>query len=74
MPPVADNVVVAPRHIAAEPGVAVIVGNAFTVTVTVAVELHPRDVPVTVYVAVDVPLNIGLAIAALLRFVAGFQL
>ena len=46
----ADNVVVAPRHIAAEPGVAVIVGSGLTVTVTDAVDAQPVTVlvPVTV--------------------------
>ena len=37
-----------PRHIVADPGVAVTVGIAFTVTAVVAVELQPLVVPVTV--------------------------
>ena len=48
VPPPAFMVVVVPLHIVPDTGVAVMVGMAFTVTVTVAVELHPVVVPVTV--------------------------
>ena len=46
--PLAVNVVVAPTQIVGEDGVIVKLGNAFTVTVVVLVELQPLDVPVTV--------------------------
>lgn len=75
MAPAADKVVLVPLHMLAEPGVAVTVGSAFTVTVTDAVEAHPVTVlaPVTVYVAVAVPLKVtGVPVAAL-RLVAGFH-
>jgi hypothetical protein len=47
VPPVAVSVVDAPLHIVPPPA-AVIVGAAFTDTVTVAVLLQPLVVPVTV--------------------------
>jgi hypothetical protein len=53
--PDAVSVELPPEHIVAGDAVAVTVGGAFTVTVTVAVFVHPfASVPVTVYVAVDV--------------------
>ena len=71
--PAADIVVVDPLQMLAEPGVAVTVGNAFTVTVTDAVDAHPVTVlvPVTVYVAVAVPLNVTGEPVAELKLVAG---
>ena len=53
--PLAVSTEVAPLHIAAGLAVAVTVGNGFTVTLTVAVPVHPAVlVPVTVYVVVPV--------------------
>jgi hypothetical protein len=53
--PLAVNTEVAPLHIAAGLAVAVTNGNGFTVTLTVAVPVHPAVlVPVTVYVVVPV--------------------
>ena len=46
--PLAVKVVVAPAQTVAVEGVTVTLGNAFTVTVVVLVELQPLDVPVTV--------------------------
>ena len=49
--PLAVNVVLCPEHIVSSDAEAVTVGNAFTVTLTVAVPVHPAVlVPVTVYV------------------------
>ena len=61
MPPVAVSVVDEPLQIAMlEPPL--IVGNVFTVTVTLAVLLQPFElVPVTVYVLVVVGLAVTLA-------------
>ena len=53
--PLAVNTEVAPLHIADGLAVAVTDGNGFTVTLTVAVPVHPAVlVPVTVYVVVPV--------------------
>jgi len=53
--PFAVNTDVAPLHIAAGLAVAATDGNGFTVTLTVAVPVHPAVlVPVTVYVVVPV--------------------
>lgn len=61
-----------PAHIVVAPPVTVIVGIAFTVMVTTAVLLQPAaDDPVTVYVAVAVPLKVTVAPVVELRPVAG---
>ena len=58
----AVNTDVAPLHIAAGLADAVTVGNGFTVTLTVAVPVHPAAlVPVTVYVAVALGATVLLA-------------
>ena len=51
--PLAETVVLLPLQIVGEAADAVTVGTAFTVTVTVAVFVHPLLVPVTEYVVVD---------------------
>jgi len=50
--PLAVNDTFPPGHIVDAGGTTVIVGNGFTVTFTVAVFVHPPEVPVTVYVVV----------------------
>ena len=55
-------------------GVIVTVGNGFTVTVTVAVLLHPAVVPVTVYVVVAPGLAVTVAPVVADSPVAGDQL
>ncbi len=52
--PLTVSTEVAPLHIAAGLADALTVGNGFTVTLTVAVLVHPDAVPVTVYVVVPV--------------------
>jgi hypothetical protein len=60
--PLAVNTELAPLHIAAGLADADIVGNGFTVTVTVAVPVHPAVlVPVTVYVVVALGVTVMLA-------------
>jgi hypothetical protein len=60
--PLAVNSELAPLHIAAGLAVAVIVGNGFTVTLTVAVPVHPAVlVPVTVYVVVALGVTVLFA-------------
>jgi hypothetical protein len=50
------------------------VGLGFTVTVPVAVAVHPAAlVPVTVYVVVAPGVNVGLAPVDALKLVEGFQ-
>jgi hypothetical protein len=50
-------------------------GKGFTVTVTVAVEVHPKElVPVTVYVVVTVGDAVGFAQVVQLKPVEGAQL
>lgn len=56
------------------PPVTFTVGNGVTVTVVVAVFVHPSAVPVTVYVVVDVGFANGFAMFGLLRPVEGLQL
>jgi len=60
--PLAVNSELAPEHIAAGLADADTVGNGFTVTVTVAVPVHPAVlVPVTVYVVVALGVTVLLA-------------
>ena len=60
--PLAVNTDVAPLHIVDELAVAVTVGKEFTVTLTVAVPVHPAVlVPVTVYVVVELGVTVLLA-------------
>ena len=60
--PLAVNTEVAPLHIADGLAVAVTDGNGFTVTLTVAVPVHPAVlVPVTVYVVVALGVTVLLA-------------
>jgi hypothetical protein len=61
--PLAVNTEVAPLHIAAGLADAVTVGNGFTVTLIVAVPVHPAAlVPVTVYVVVELGVTVMLAV------------
>jgi hypothetical protein len=60
--PLAVNTELSPLHIAAGLALAVTVGNGFTVTLTVAVPVHPELVPVTVYVVVLVGDTVMLAV------------
>ena len=61
--PLAVNTEVAPLHIAAGLAVAVTVGKEFTVTLTVAVPVHPAVlVPVTEYVVVALGVTVMLAV------------
>ena len=60
--PLAVNSELAPEHIAAGLADADTVGNGFTVTLTVAVPVHPAVlVPVTVYVVVELGVTVLLA-------------
>ena len=60
--PLAVNSELAPEHIAAGLADADTVGNGFTVTLTVAVPVHPAVlVPVTVYVVVALGVTVLLA-------------
>jgi len=60
--PLAVNTELAPLHIAAGLAVAVTDGNGFTVTLTVAVPVHPAVVvPVTEYVVVELGVTVMLA-------------
>jgi hypothetical protein len=60
--PLAVNTEVAPLHIAVGLADAVTDGNGFTVTLTVAVPVHPAVlVPVTVYVVVALGVTVLLA-------------
>ena len=52
-PPVPVSVVDAPLQIVGKEALAEIVGEVFTVTVTVLEFVHPLVVPVTVYVVVE---------------------
>ena len=61
--PPAVNTELAPLHIAAGLADAVTDGNGFTVTLTVAVPVHPAPVvPVTVYVVVALGVTVMLAV------------
>jgi len=61
--PLAVNTELAPLHIAAGLAVAVTDGNGFTVTLTVAVPVHPAVVvPVTEYVVVELGVTVMLAV------------
>jgi len=61
--PLAVNTELAPLHIAAGLADAVTDGNGFTVTLTVAVPVHPAVfVPVTVYVVVELGVTVMLAV------------
>ena len=61
--PLAVNTEVAPLHIAAGLAVALTDGNGFTVTLTVAVAVHPAVVvPVTEYVVVALGVTVMLAV------------
>jgi hypothetical protein len=61
--PLAVNTDVAPLHIAAGLTVALTDGNGFTVTLTVAVPVHPAVlVPVTEYVVVALGVTVMLAV------------
>jgi hypothetical protein len=69
--PVAVSTVLLPLHIMAF-APALTTGNGFTVTVTIAVSIHPVAFePVTIYVVVTVGLAVGLAHAVQDRPVAG---
>lgn len=75
MPPAAVIVVLEPVHILDDPGATVIVGNAFTVMVRVAVFAQPLAlVPVTVYVVVTVGDTVIVVPVVALNPVAGAQL
>jgi hypothetical protein len=64
-----------PGQIAGAEGLTVIVGNGFTVTVTVAVLVQPAAlVPVTVYVVVTVGDAVGFGHVVQLKPVEGAQL
>ena len=70
--PLAVMLTFPPGQIAGADGVTVIVGLGFTVTVTVAVFVHPLTaVPVTVYVVVTVGDAVTVAHVVQLRPVAG---
>jgi hypothetical protein len=70
--PLAVSVVLLPEQMEGAFGLMVIVGKGFTVTVTVAVPVHPDDVvPVTVYVVVTVGFAVTVAPVVELRLVAG---
>jgi len=59
--PLAVNSELAPLHTADGLAAAVTVGNGFTVTLTVAVPVHPAElVPVTVYVVVALGVTVLL--------------
>ncbi len=61
--PLAVNTELAPLHIADGLAEAVTDGNGFTVTLTVAVPVHPAVlVPVTVYVVVELGVTVMLAV------------
>jgi len=61
--PLAVNTEVSPLHIADGLAIAVTDGNEFTVTLTVAVPVHPAAlVPVTVYVVVALGVTVMLAV------------
>jgi len=61
--PLAVSTEVAPLHIAAGLAVALTDGNGFTVTLTVAVAVHPAVVvPVTEYVVVELGVTVMLAV------------
>ena len=61
--PLAVNSELAPLHIADGLAVADTVGNGFTVTLIVAVPVHPAVlVPVTVYVVVALGVTVMLAV------------
>jgi hypothetical protein len=70
--PLAVNVALEPGHIVAE--VAVTTGEELTVTVEVAVPVHPAVVPETVYTVVDAGLAVTLAPVVPLNPVPGLQL
>lgn len=70
--PLALSVVELPEHIVAGAAAADKVGKGFTVTITVAVALHPPAlVPVTVYVWVDVGLAVTVVLEVALKPVDG---
>ena len=61
--PLAVNTELAPLHIAAGLADALTDGNGFTVTLTVAVPVHPAVVvPVTEYVVVELGVTVMLAV------------
>ena len=61
--PLAVNSELAPEHIAVGLADADTVGNGFTITLTVAVPVHPAAlVPVTVYVVVELGVTVMLAV------------
>jgi len=62
------------QYVVGPPGVIVIVGSGFTVTVTFAESLQPPLEPTTVYVVVDTIVTNGLGQVVQLKPVAGFQL
>jgi len=72
--PLAVRVTEEPLHIEGKPGVTVIEGIGLTVTVVVAVFVHPfTSVPVTVYVVVTVGFAVTLGMLVALSPVGGDQ-
>jgi len=73
VPPLAVKPTVLPEHIVGVGGTTLIVGNGFTVIVTVAVLLHGPVVPVTVYVVVEPGVAVTLAPVVALKPAAGLH-
>ena len=69
--PFAVSVVELPEHIDGDAGVTMITAFEFTDTVTVAVLVHPADVPVTVYTIVEPGVDVTVAPVVALSAVLG---